>query len=222
MNAIPEEVKAEETTEAVLETESAVGRQLFAYDKDYAKKKKTYTMAVWKGVSIVLTLAVDALAIVGAVMVLPEDSPLIMVILGVGLLAALFALFVMPSFFNYKIKAPFKSFLTDDDKLWALEFTPYTANSKQAGAAGINKVFCEECFKVCKSKEAVAEIVEKAKNNENLNKGKSYKKVKVVCMNNPKMVKSGKNAKVSYTDKKGRTKNTKIADCYPGLFEYIG
>lgn len=40
-------------------------------------------------------------------------------------------------------------------------------------------------------------------------------------MGDVKVVKAGKNAKVSYTNAKGKAKTVKIADCYPGLFEYI-
>lgn len=222
MTNLPEEVKIEETAAAETVPETEAEEKFFAYDKDYAKKKKTYVNPVWKGASIVLTLALDAFALIGAVMVIPEDSPLLMAALGLVLLIALFAIFVMPSFFNYKIKAPFKSFLAEGDSVWGLEFTPYSASSKEANAAGVNKMFCEECLKTCRSKEAAVQIVEMVRNGEKLGKGKSYKKVSVVCMKNAKLTKAGKNAKVSYADKKGKAKGVKIADCYPGLFEYIG
>lgn len=219
---VEEKTTAEET--AVEETAAPIeedGRQFFAYDQDYARKKKTYAQPVHKFIAIVLVLIAAFLLAFIPILVLPTDSLWAMLTLCLGFLLALFGLFVVPSFFKYKLNAWFKSFITDGDNIWMFRFYPYVARTKAEAVRGMQQDYNNACYDISHDKDTVSQILDIVREGKRPASHNKYSKVKYVCMGNVKVVKEGKNAKVSYTNAKNKTKTTKIADCYPGLFEYI-
>ncbi len=225
MNNLPEDVKNADETEIVVDAaapaEETSPADFFAYDEAYAKKMKTFAQPVHKLMAIFGALIVGFLTAFIPMLLLPDDSIWGPVALIGGILIVLFGLFGVPCFFKNKLDAWFKSFLADGDKVWMVRFYPFTANSKQASMAGMQQVYNNACFKASHNRDTVAAVVETVKANKRPGKSSDYKKATVLCMGNVKIMKAGRIAKIAYVTPKNKVKNVKIADCYPGLFEYI-
>lgn len=205
MSVLPEEVKAaeevaEETAvevtetaaeEAVTETTETVAeeaavlteedsQQFFAYDQDYARKKKTYAQPVHKLIAIFAVLIAAFLLAFVPMLVLPNGNTLAMIAFFAGIVLVLFGVFVVPSFFKYKLNAWFKSFITDGDKIWMFRFYPYVARTKAESMRGMQKVYNDACYKVSHDKDTVAQLLELVRDKKTPAKHNSYSKLKFV------------------------------------------
>lgn len=219
MNNVPENAVLEEVkTEAAEVCEE----QFFPYSIEYAKKKRTYSQPAIKVSMVWITISLAVLLYVAFVLVVPNASEtLSLIALGVAALIILFGIFVVPVFHNYKIKAIYRAFITDGEKLWKLEYKPYKAMAGSGVAGAAQAKYNEFCFAASQDKETAAAVVKSVNEGKGVKNTPNFKSVHTVCMSDVKVVKMGKNAQCTYVDAKGKTRKIKIADCHPNLFEYI-
>ncbi len=219
MSNVPENVNVEEIKAEAAEVRE---EQFFPYSIEYAKKKRTYSQPAIKVSMVWITICLAVLLYIAFVMLVPNPSEtLSLIALGVAMLVILFGIFVVPVFHNYKIKAIYRAFITDGEKLWKLEYKPYKAIAGSGVAGAAQAKYNEFCFVASQDKDTAAAVVKSVNEGKSVRNTPNFKSVHTVCMSDVKIVKMGKNAQWTYTDTKGKTKKVKIADCHPNLFEYI-
>lgn len=202
------------------QTVSAPELELFTYNTEYARSKKT-CIHHW---TLDLIKALSLLAVIGAAFLLrnvipPESSMYIPFVIGL-LAAAIIIYFIFKGALHHRTDAWFCSFARRGGKLYHLEFTP----KQTSGALGFfgslfDAAHCEASIKAAANPDIVGLAISCTEAGTSIPKNSDYKKVAVTELPSAELALNGRKITITYTDSKGRQSKLITADCFEGLVE---